>query len=222
MQAIGGWDKPNVAQAQLELVTMELSHMDNVVPFISFRWAMQQISPPKGTTLLDIGCGVGHYGVLCERYWPGVLYYGSDAYEPMIDRARLLAPLGGFSVCPFEDNAFGAYDIVLISQVVETTPDPVAMMRLALSRCERIVILNRIRLTTGSSHSIEETTYCGNVGRNWLWNMSELRELIADYGTVRYCSSWDNESAATLVLEMKHDKSAELCGCGNACSCQSA
>ena len=222
MQAIGGWDKPDVAQAQLELVTSELAHMDTVGPFIAFRWSMQQIEPSKGTTLLDVGCGVGHYGVLCERYWPGVLYYGSDAYEPMIDRARLLAPLGGFSVCEFEDNAFGAYDIVLISQVIETMPDPVSMLRLALSRCEHTVILHRIRLTDDASHEIEETTYCGNVGHEWLWNMAELRELIADYGTVRYCSLWDNESAATLVVEVKHDKPAELCGCGNACSCQSA
>jgi SAM-dependent methyltransferase len=224
MQAIGGWDKPDVAQAQLTLVTTELASMDTVGPFIAFRWAMQQIAPSKGATLLDVGCGVGHYGVLCERYFPGVRYYGNDAYEPMIGRAKLLAPLGGFAVCPFIESSFAAYDIVLISQVVETMPDPPAMMRLALSRCAKTVILHRIRLTTDASHEIEETTYCGNVGHEWLWNMAELRALIADYGTVRYCSLWDNENMATLVVEVKHDKPAGLCGCGcgNACSCQSA
>jgi 2-polyprenyl-3-methyl-5-hydroxy-6-metoxy-1,4-benzoquinol methylase len=182
---IGGWDKADVADAQLALVTTELGHVDTVGPFIAFGWAMEQIAPPKGATLLDVGCGVGHYGALCERYWPGVLYYGSDAFEPMIARARLLAPLGGFSVCPFGDNAFGAYDIVLISQVVETMPDPPAMLRLALSLCLHTVILHRIRLTLDASHEIEETTYCGNVGHEWLWNMAELRALVADYGIVR-------------------------------------
>jgi hypothetical protein len=125
-------------------------------------------------------------------------------------------------MCPFESNAFGAYDIVLISQVVETMSDPPAMLRLALSRCEHTVILHRIRLTTDASHAIEETTYCGNVGREWLWNMTELCKLIADYGTVRGCSIWSNASQATLIVEVKHDKSTGLCGCGDACSCQSA
>lgn len=200
---LGGWDKTDVAQAQLTLVTTELANMDTVGPFIAFRCAMQQIGPPKGATLLDVGCGVGHYGVLCERYFPGVRYYGSDAYEPMIARARLLAPLGGFSVCEFTDNAFGAYDIVLISQVVEMMPDPPAMLRLALFRCEHTVILHRIRLTPDASHAIEETTYCGNVGHEWLWNMAELRALIADFGVVRHCSLWDN--LATMVIEVTHD-----------------
>lgn len=203
MQAIGGWDKPDVAQAQLELVTMELSHMDNVGPFVAFRWAMEQIGPPKGAALLDVGCGCGHYGVLCERYFPGVYYYGSDAYAPMIERAELLAPLGGFSVCEFADNAFGAFDIVLISQVVEMLPDPPAMLRLALGRCKGIVILHRIRLTPDASHAIEETTYCGNVGCEWLWNMDELRALIDDYGIVRYCSLWADQ--ATMVVEVQDD-----------------
>ena len=226
MQAIGGWDRPDVAQAQLTLVTSELAHMDIVGPFVAFRWALQQIEPSKGmmmlgTTLLDVGCGVGHYGVLCERYYPGLLYHGSDVYEPMIERARLLAPLGRFSVCPFEDNDFGAYDIVLISQVVETMHNPPAMLRLALGLCKHIVILNRIRLTLDASHAIEETTYCGNVGREWLWNMAELRKLVADYGTVRYCSIWDNDNEATLVVEVNCDESAGLCSCANTATCQS-
>ncbi len=69
--------------------------------------------------LLDVGCGVGHYGVLCEKYYPRLQYYGTDASAAMIEQAKLLVPLGYLDVLEFRENYPGDFDIVLASQAIE-------------------------------------------------------------------------------------------------------
>ena len=176
---LGGWDKQDVAQAQLERVTEELRDPSHVGPFAGFLWAMREIGLKRGT-LLDAGCGVGHYGVLCERAFSQIIYVGTDASEAMIAEARLLAPMSNFYVVDFTANMFGAVDIVLASSVVEMLPDPRAALEFMLSEARDYVILNRMRITQdgGPSRALAEHTYCGNIGRQWLWNLGELREIV--------------------------------------------
>ena len=66
----GGWDRPEVAEAQRELVIGELCNADTL-PFKAFVDAMNSEGLRTGS-LLDVGCGVGHYGVLCERHLPAI------------------------------------------------------------------------------------------------------------------------------------------------------
>jgi len=215
----GGWHKQDVAKAQRDLVIKELSNAEQVLPFAAFMRAMDIIRLTGGT-LLDIGCGCGHYGVLCERLYPGIHYHGTDVSAAMIAEAKQLAPLGRFRVCEFNDNEFGTFDIVLISQVVETMDDPPAMLKLALDNVARYVILNRIRITDKESHRIEETTYCGNIGQDWLWNMEEIEAIIAQYGKVLDRSIWDNENQATFVIERVEDGEPTIRSCcGDSCAC---
>lgn len=202
MQAIaGGWHTIEVARAQRDLVLNELSHADRVAPYIGFTWAMDIIGLKEGK-LLDVGCGCGHYGVLCERLYPGIHYHGTDASAAMISEAKQLAPLGMFRVCEFRDNEFGTFDTVLLSQVVELMDDPPAMLRLALDSAERYIILNRIRLTNEPSHRITEPTYCGNVGNEWLWNITEIEAIVKEYGKILDKSVWDNGNEATFVVQI--------------------
>jgi len=176
---IGGWNLPEVAAAQHALVIRELAEhaTDPVGPYAAFRWAMDTIGL-EYASLLDVGCGSGHYGVLCERFYPYVHYHGTDISDPMTVYARQLAPLSTFSVCEFHDNRFGDYDIVLASQVMEMTSDPPEALDFMLSRIRKWAILNRIRLTKVESYQITEGTYCGNMGHNWLWNLDDIIQKI--------------------------------------------
>lgn len=212
MQIVGGWDKPEVAAAQHDLVIRELSaNPATIGPYAAFRWAMGIIGLERGT-LLDAGCGVGHYGVLCERFYPGIRYFGTDLSTPMIAFARNLAPLGTFMVCEFGANRFEDYDIVLASQIIEATDDPPGMLDTLLMRARRHVILNRIRLTDETSHCIVEKTYGDNVGRNWLWNLGEITSLIEQRATIISKNDWASNQATFVVKRRdESDERAELC-----------
>lgn len=195
---LGGWHRPDVAQAQRDLVLRELQDPHSIGPFTAFLWAIRKIKLEPPVTLLDVGCGVGHYGVLCEKYFPRIAYTGTDASAAIIAEAKLLAPLGRFEVCDFTANLFEDYDIVMASQVVETMPDPLAAMKHLLRWVTGYVILNRIRLTEprdAPSHQIDEATYCGEIGTNWLWNLSELTTLIEAAGLeIIGTHTWDNQT----------------------------
>lgn len=226
---VGGWDRPEVAQAQYDLVLKELSADPATIgPYAAFLWAMGIVFaiPPdvlfleklyiekRQSTLLDAGCGVGHYGVLCERFYPNTQYHGTDISQATIDQARQLAPLSTFSVCDFKDNDFGDYDIVLAGQTIEQLDDPPAMLDLLLMRARRYIILNRIRLTPDESHRIEEGTYCGEMGRTWLWNRADITRRIEKCAQIVAVNDWWATDQMTFVVKRReNDESAELCGC---------
>lgn len=206
----GGWEKPEVAAAQQALVIRELSlSSDAVGPYKAFRWAMDTIGLEYGS-LIDAGCGVGHYAVLCERFYPHINYHGTDLSDIATIYARQLAPLATFSVCDFRDNKFEDYDIVLASQVLEMTDDPPDSLHALLSRARRYVILNRIRLTDEASHRFSEGTYCGNVGQNWLWNLDEITQFIEARAEIIGRDDWAT-GQCTFVVKRRDDESAKLC-----------
>ena len=221
MSMPGGWDRPDVAAAQLELVQKELRNPDECLPYKHFLLAMSLIADKLGfaPALLDIGCGVGHYGVLCERYYPHLQYYGTDASAAMIEQARQLAPLGFLWVLEFRENHPENFDIVLASQVIEPMGGDVwANLRWLLSGARKYIILNRIRLTADPSHAIEETTYCGHIGPEWLWNQVELESVISEYCDIIWSTVWDNGNQATYVLEVQNGERAIRDGC-TYCKC---
>lgn len=207
MPITGGWDRVDVAKAQLRLVTSELQNADHVLPFAEFVKAMEATGVAVGR-LLDVGCGVGHYGVLCERHFPFIKYHGTDASAAIIAEAQLLAPLGVFEVREFADNDFEWFDIVLASQVIEIAGgDCFANLCLLLSRARHFVILNRIRLADNRpSYAITETTYCGCSGHEWLWNLDEIEHVILKYGKIIHRSIWDNGNQATFVINLLRGK----------------
>ena len=87
---VGGWDRADVVAAQHALVMRELASDAEIGPYAAFRWAMGIINLEYRKSLLDAGCGVGHYGVLCDRFYPRVQYHGTDLSWPD-DRASSVA-----------------------------------------------------------------------------------------------------------------------------------
>lgn len=219
-EIVGGWDRQDVARAQWSLVRQELkADPATIGPYAAFQWAMDIIGL-KDATLLDVGCGVGHYAILCKRLYPDIRYHGTDISQAMIDQARQIAPLATFSVCDFKDNAFEDYDIILAGQVVEQLDNPPASLDLLLTLARRYIILNRIRLThAAESHRIEETTYCGNMGRTWLWNREDIIQRIEEYAQIVAVNDWATDQVTFVVKRREeNDQPAELCGCANACT----
>lgn len=197
-EIVGGWDRPDVAHAQYDLAMCELRNDDGIFPFAAFKWAMGHVNIKTGT-LLDVGCGVGNYAALCERNYPGIAYTGTDINPFAIDAAKKLASSGTFEICRFEDNAFGDYDIILASGIIEVTDDPIASLELLLGRARRYIVLNRLRLICDASRQIEETTYCGYIGRFFEWNVKEIVGIINKHAPIIAWRDWDTQT--TLVIE---------------------
>jgi SAM-dependent methyltransferase len=197
----GGWDTPEVTAAQLALVKRELLAPEKCAPFVHFREAMDALGVKEGS-LLDVGCGVGHYGALCARYYPVIEYYGSDASDSMIDVAQKLFPSGVYFPVPFEMNEFYDFDIVLISQVMEMTDSPWTSLAKVLRTFKKHLILHRLRLTDGPSHAFDEPTYCGHIGHEYLWNLDVLTNYILYHESVSIRGGrWaDDPTQATLCV----------------------
>lgn len=208
------WQLPDVATAQVELVTQQLQEDakgNAPAPFAQFIKAMQFVldtlhtmhtpkqSAPK---FLDVGCGVGHYGMLLYRHFPTVRYVGTDASKAMIARARLGAPQRAFFVCEALENNFQMFDIVLLAQVLEVSQSapPVALNEI-LKRLapNSFLILHRLRLGEFNLNTVEPT-YLGHPSANYVWDGVRLVRQLARYGGVVYSASW--EKNATLVLKV--------------------
>lgn len=210
----GGWLTPEVAQAQADLVERELAPLyaiaDNPLdiskwhprlgePYEPFMAALDAIKAPAGSTLLDVGCGVGHYGTLLRHLRPAIQYTGTDYSEHMVDKARQREPRLIFRVSAVRDNELDAYDIVLLSQCLEITGAPETNLRYVLGQADGYVILHRLRLglTTGR---ITEPTYAGYVGNNWLWRRADLAALITAAGRRYQAIEWTRPDMLTMVL----------------------
>lgn len=206
----GGWHTPEVARAQRELVERELENDAQGKPNAPLRefrkvlkWFSKNLEHPF--SLLDVGCGVGHYGILCDRYAPYIRYNGSDASQAMVNEARVLADqyrtLDLFVVKDWSENDYLPYDVILVSQIAEMTDDPPAVLQFILEHAQRFVILHRLRggSNVGKVGRVYEPTYCEYKGQNWVWDFTWLKETIAKVGVTRYESYWEN--GATLIVE---------------------
>lgn len=203
------WLRADVAQAQRELVERELLEPEKVEPYRMFKMAMEYVllkspavyaQPGKADCwhLLDVGCGVGHYGVLCGRYFPNVIYFGSDYAISMIRLAKQVFPDGIYFWDSFEQNKFETFEIVHISQCIELTADPWAALGLVIGRAARFVILNKLRLADKSGF-IDEDTYGGHKGKIWLWNKHELLEFLSKEWAWKTVFDWEGRQAITVV-----------------------
>lgn len=208
VKSINPWLLPDVADAQLELVRTQLALEQKgkpPPPFLAFLKALRHVMvacPELETgTLLEVGCGVGHYGALCARHYPRLHYFGTDISSHMIAHAKALVPGGHFFATPFDENAVEGFDIVLLSQVMEFTEDPIESLRRVLRqmRSGRTAILHRLRWSKGPSRRVEEKTYLDYDTVNFIWNEPDVFELCLDFGVISRVDQWDG--SATLVVE---------------------
>ena len=174
------WLRKDVADAQKELVLKQLADPLKFAPYFYFHEAMKHVKMVSGR-ILDCGSGVGHYGLFCEKHYPQWDYCGTDYSPAMIERARGLVPLGSFKTCSFFDNTFKAYDVVLVSQVMEHTPDPLEALDFVLLHTRGYLILHRVRLVKAYSHKIDEKTYLDIPTTNFEWNRRQFLKRLGSH-----------------------------------------
>lgn len=193
------WLLKEVADGQMALVQKELAgDIMKVEPFRAFIVAMNTLPLIVGMTLLDAGCGCGHYGVLVRRLYPQIVYHGTDWSRYMIANAQKLCPDQKFDVLDFGDNYFNLYDIVLTAATIEYTPEPFETLRDVLAHFKRHLILHRLRLTDGPSEHFDEPTYAGQSALHFRWNLGEVENWLAPFDYT--VSKWANGTQATIVV----------------------
>jgi len=143
-----------------------------------------------GETLLDVGCGTGHWSSFFAEM--GYRVTGIDVAPEMVEVAQSTVPDWTFQVAdahdlPFED---GTFDVVAAMATLEFLPDPAAAVR-EMARCARrgghllIGTLNRLAPLNQHRLSKGKPPYSSA----HLFSPEELRNLLAPWGRVRMVAS---------------------------------
>jgi SAM-dependent methyltransferase len=141
----------SAATEMLTLVRTQLTAPDSVAPFRGFRYALDAVlaDASRPLRLLDIGCGVGHYSELVDRWYSGrVEYTGVDVSAEMVaaasstwpgrrfERGDVLAPGSGFD----------GYDVLLAGALVDVLREWRPALDAVLGSAAPYVILHRQRV----------------------------------------------------------------------------
>jgi len=199
------WMEKEVAVAQHNLVMSELAMSPLPQVYLVFIDAIKVIGPDRIPTLLDIGCGVGHYACILHRYFPSIHYVGTDVSRYMIEIASQTAPFARFYVREFFKNDLSHTDAVMASSSMEYTEDPVRAMRFLLNGPQKFTILHRLHLTQGETAPVLESTYCGKKEPKMHWNGDDVLQIVKDAGAeVLFSSIWSNREMMTMVVANAH------------------
>ena len=196
------WLDPAVAGHMRDLTVMELALEDyeQHPPFKYFLEALRHV--PGSSSLVDAGCGVGHYGELLHRHHPRVNYAGFDFSEAMVKEARKLWPGRTFFVADMTEFDYTLYDIVLASSLIEVMDDWARGVRAVCRTAQRTIILSRVRLHTAATVRTETGGYPRQPTYTHVHNEDELLSLFEelDFG-VTWQVKWVEHPQATYVLE---------------------
>ena len=143
-----------------------------------------------GQTLLDVGCGTGHWSAFFAE--TGYCVTGIDIAPEMIDMARAAAPECTFHVAdachlPFDDATF---DVVTVMTALEFIPAAAVVIG-EMARCAKedghllVGTLNRLDPLNQDRVSKGKQPYASA----HLLSPDELRRLLAPLGRVRMVAS---------------------------------
>lgn len=196
----GGWDLPEVAEAQRELVERELA-LDpaSVAPYRAFLRAMEVIPEEYRSELMDLGCGVGHYATLLRLAFPRTRYIGVDNSRAMIEAAALREPRASFRLQEIMDTSLTGIRLVLHSVAAEVGPNALSNVCYILDMAPGYIIWNRIRIAPESGYVLEPT-YSGHVGKIWLWSRVDLLGLLALASRNLWIQNWPERADNLTVI----------------------
>lgn len=115
---------------------------------------------PEGTTLLDVGCGLGHLYSFLQEQNLKFRYYGIDAIEAMIQQAKEyhLEIASSFEAAELAQKENDKYDIVIASGIFFLACDETRMQNeitRLFSMCKRGVAFNSLSSWAGEKEPNE-------------------------------------------------------------------
>lgn len=146
------WTSPDVASQMLELTNSQLQHPDDVAPYRAFRELLEILvreeTMPRPATFLDIGCGMGAYGELLERWAPGRFgYTGADYAEAVVARAQARWPARRFVRRDVhEEHALDGFDVLFASALLDVLADYERVLEALCAADAPWVVLHRQRV----------------------------------------------------------------------------
>jgi len=181
------WKSRDVAAQMVELTSRELEHPEQVPPYRSFKElldvVLQDDSLPGPARFLDIGCGVGAYGELLERWAPGRFeYVGADYSEEIVDAARKRFPQRTFQQRDvFEPGSLSGFDVVFASGLVDVLSKYDEALDALLAADAPWVLLHRQRIAD-QVHAEVAPGYRGQRTYRSYVTLEHLERAAARYG----------------------------------------
>jgi SAM-dependent methyltransferase len=150
------WKSRDVAEQMATLADDELRRFETdprlVAPFRAFLELLPAVvADPRldaPADLIDVGCGMGVYADLLDRYAPGRFrYLGVDYSDEILAVARRRSPSRQFEHRDlFDDGALAGFDVVFASGVLDVMPEPERALDTFLGSDARWAILHRQRI----------------------------------------------------------------------------
>jgi SAM-dependent methyltransferase len=178
------WQDDAVAEQMSALTDQELLQPETVPPFRAFIEVMTELLDdfpcPDPTSFLDFGCGVGHYSVLLDRYFPDrFVYTGCDYATEMVNVARERRPGKTFVVNDLFDNHLDldAFDVICAGALIDVLSDYELALRILFGAGAPYVVLHRQRMTETSSHVEEAPGYQGQTTYRSFLSRADLERI---------------------------------------------
>ena len=180
----GDW-RHGAAPEMLALVSTQLAAPETVPPFRGFRYALDAVladAPrPRPLRLLDVGCGVGHYSELVDRWYDGAVdYTGVDVSDEMVEVAASTWPgrrfeRGDVLAGRLDDDG---YDVLLAGALVDVLREWRPALDAVLGSAAPYVILHRQRVSGRRTSVRRAPGYAG--GTTYRTVLSEA-DLVAAF-----------------------------------------
>ena len=181
------WKSRDVAAQMIELTDQQLRHPDLSPPYRSFKELLEMLTQEPGLPMparfLDIGCGVGAYGELLDRWAPGRFdYVGADYSDEIVAAARERFPSRTFERRDiFEPGALQGFDVVFASALVDVLDRYDEALDALLSADAHRVLLHRQRIAD-RDHAEVAPGYRGQRTYRSFVTREHLEKLAADHG----------------------------------------
>lgn len=135
--------------------------------------------------VLDVGCGLGLYGLLVNQAWPQARYVGTEPWEAMVAWAKQVNPQGYYEQSLAQELPYDNQSVYLVlnSGVIQFINHYEQVIKEALRVSSRYFILGRVPTSKDPSYVAQQTvtTRQGeNKSEMWVFNEQELAVLIED------------------------------------------
>ena len=182
------WRSRDVAARMLVLTNAELEQPTEVAPYRAFLELLPTLTADPDlqapARLLDIGCGVGAYSELLDRYARGRFeYVGADYSTEILAVARERWPGREFVERDvFAGGALDGFDVILGSALVDVQADFERALRVLCAADARWLLLHRQQITSARSRAEVAPGYPGQRTYRSYVRIDELHRIAAEYG----------------------------------------